>query len=61
MPKIQYVLIAEPGKVVLEQKVETLLKEGWQLAGGVSVTVMSSDYDGTATKFYYTQALVRHN
>jgi hypothetical protein len=56
-----YQVIIEKTNTGLSQSITTLISEGWQLQGGVSVTIVSNTVGriGFKDEFLYAQAMTK--
>ena len=54
---MEYRIVEECDKYNCAERVQELMKDGWQPLGGVSVTAGENDYGYDV--FYYIQALTR--
>ena len=50
---MQYKILVNSDRRTLEDVIESYLKEGWELQGGVSMAVMNNNNDG------YAQAVIK--
>ena len=55
----QYQLVVKDSRGELINEVEKLLKEGWQLVGGVSMTPLSEKVANGRDRFWSVQAMAK--
>lgn len=53
---MEYKIVTATSELILEEEIKALLKQGWKLQGGISITY---NHGRGNTDFYFAQAVIK--